>query len=220
MESILSFFNTILHLDNYLITFVAAHGMWTYLLAFAVIFCEKGLVVTPFLPGDSLIFALGSIAAQSLNPLNILILLPLLIFASIAGNQVNYSIGRAIGPRVFSIKHSRLFNKKHLHDAHQFYEKHGGKTIVMARFIPIIRTFVPFVAGISYMSFSLFNIYNICSAVLWIGSLLGMGYFLGSLPLVKDHFTVVIYGIIVISILPPIITFIYKKITRPTCKIC
>ena len=215
MENIHSLLNFILHLDNYLISFVATHGMWTYLVAFAVIFCETGLVVTPFLPGDSLIFTLGSIAALDQNPLNIFILLPLLIIASIAGNHVNYLIGRAIGPRVFSIDRPWLLNKKHLTEAHQFYETHGGKTIILARFIPIIRTFAPFIAGISYMRFKLFHFYNISSAILWIGSLLAMGYFLGSLPIIKENFTIVIYGIIVVSLLPPVVTFLYHRLIKP-----
>lgn len=215
MEQLPHFVNLMLHLDTYLISFVAAHGLWTYLVVFLVIFCETGLVITPFLPGDSLLFTLGSIAAQQDNPLNIFILLPLLILASILGNQTNYAIGRMIGPKVFSIDRSWLINKKHLTEAHQFYEKHGGKTVILARFIPIIRTFAPFVAGISYMGFKLFQAYNIGSAILWISCLLGMGYFLGSLPFVKENFTLVIYAIIVISLLPPLFTFLYQKI-RPT----
>ena len=215
MEQLQYFFNLILHLDTYLLSFVAAHGLWTYLVVFLVIFCETGLVVTPFLPGDSLLFALGSIAAQPENPLNIFILLSSLIFASILGNQANYSIGHAIGPKIFTAKRSRFINQQHLNKAHQFYDTHGGKTIILARFIPIIRTFAPFVAGVSSMNWKQFNLYNIGSAVLWAGSLLGMGYFLGSLPFVKENFTIVIYGIIIVSILPAILTFIYQKI-RPT----
>ena len=211
MDNLHYFLNCILHLDTYLISFVAAHGLWTYLVVFAIIFCETGLVVTPFLPGDSLLFALGSLAANVYNPINILILLPLLILASVLGNQVNYLIGRAIGPKIFTMNKSRLLNKKHLEEAHQFYEKHGGKTIILARFIPIIRTFVPFVAGVSYMSRNLFHIYNISSAMLWIGSLLGIGYFLGSLPFIKENFSIVIYGIIVISLLPPLYTLFYHR---------
>ena len=216
MDNIQYALNCILHLDTYLISFVAAHGLWTYLVVFSVIFCETGLVVTPFLPGDSLLFALGSIAAQAQNPLNILLLLPLLIIASILGNQVNYMIGRTIGPNVFSDKRPGLINKKYLEEAHQFYEKHGGKTIILARFIPIIRTFVPFVAGVSYMSAPLFQVYNISSAVLWIGSLLGMGYFLGSFSIIKNNFSMVIYGIIIISLLPPLFTLLYHRLFRPS----
>ncbi len=220
MEHLQYLLNCILHLDTYLITFVAAHGAWTYVVVFAVIFCETGLVITPFLPGDSLIFALGSLAAQTPPPLNIIILLPLLIIASILGNHVNYFIGRAIGPKVFSVNRPWLLNKKHLEEAHQFYEKQGGKTIILARFMPIIRTFVPFIAGVSYMSVHLFQIYNVSSAILWIGSLLGMGYFLGSLPIIKDNFSIVVYGIIVISLLPPLYTLLYHRIIKPSnaCK--
>ncbi len=205
----------VLNLDIYLMGFVNAHGMWTYLLAFAVIFCETGLIITPFLPGDSLLFAMGSLTAHTHSPIHILLLLPLLIMASILGNYVNYKVGRFIGPSIFSVEKSRFFNQKHLQDAHAFYEKHGGKTIILARFIPIIRTFVPFIAGVSYMSPHLFHTYNISSAVLWIGVLLGMGYFLGSLPIIKDHFSIVIYGIIVISLLPPLFTLFYQRFMNP-----
>ena len=216
MEQLQTLLNLMLHLDTYLVSFVAAHGLWTYLVVFGVIFCETGLVITPFLPGDSLLFTLGSIAALSDNPLNILILLPLLILASILGNQTNYLIGRTIGPKVFSMNKLRLINKKHLMEAHDFYEKHGGKTIIFARFIPIIRTFVPFIAGVSGMSFNLFHFYNITSAMLWISSLLGMGYFLGSLPFIKTNFSIVIYGIIMLSVLPPILSFLYQRIIKST----
>ena len=216
MENLHYLLNYILHLDTYLITFVKDHGTWTYLVAFLVIFCETGLIVTPFLPGDSLIFALGSIAAHTDNPLNILVLIPVLITASILGNHLNYQVGRFIGPKIFSIKSNRFINKKHLNSAHEFYEKHGGKTIIMARFIPIIRTFAPFIAGVSLMSANLFNIYNISSAILWIGSLLSLGYFLGSLPFIKNNFSIVIYGIIIISLLPPCITYIYQNIFKRT----
>ena len=211
MEYLSYLLQSILHLDKYLISFVAAHGLWTYVVVFFIIFAETGLVITPFLPGDSLLFALGSLAANTQNPLNIVVLLPLLIIASWLGNQLNYFIGRFIGPYLFSKTHSRWINKKHLAEAHQFYETHGGKTILFARFIPIIRTFVPFVAGISYMSIALFNFYNIISAILWIGSLLSLGYFLGSLPFIKDHFSIVIYGIMIISMLPPIFSVLSKK---------
>ena len=207
MMSLQSIFHLILHLDTTILSFVTTYGLWTYLLAFAVIFCETGLVVTPFLPGDSLLFTLGSIAAHTLNPLNIFILIPLLIMASILGNQVNYHLGRAIGPRVFKVNRPWLLNQKHLMEAHQFYEKHGGKTIILARFLPVIRTFAPFIAGISYMGYQKFYLYNIGSAILWICSLLGMGYFLGSLPIIKDNFSIVIYSIIAISIFPALVLF-------------
>ena len=215
MEYLEYLLHFMLNIDTHLISFVDTHGMWTYLVVFAVIFCETGLIVMPFLPGDSLLFTLGSIAAFPQQPLNILLLLPLLILASIIGNHANYLVGRLIGPRVFKINWPWLINQKHLEKAHQFYERHGGKTVIFARFIPVIRTFVPFIAGVSYMSFKQFNYYNILSAILWISSLLGMGYFLGSLPFIKDNFTMVIYGIIVLSLLPPLCTLLYQRLIKP-----
>lgn len=201
----------ILHIDVYLNTFVSTYGFWTYLALFAVIFCETGLIVTPFLPGDSLLFAAGSIAAQPDNSFNMGILFLLLLLASILGNQINFLIGRALGPKIFSTNKSWLLNKKHLQETHAFYEKHGGKTIIFARFLPIIRTFAPFVAGIGAMKILDFSLYNIFSAFLWIGSLLSLGYFLGSIPVVKENFALVIYGIIFISLLPPVITLLNRK---------
>lgn len=211
METLL---NYILHIDVYLINFINLYGMWTYILLFAIIFCETGLVVTPFLPGDSLLFAAGSIAAQSQSVLSIQLLFLLLMLASIFGNKVNYLIGRYIGPKVFHKDNSLFFNKKYLQEAHQFYEKHGGKTIIFARFIPIIRTFAPFVAGASSMSIRQFTFYNLLSAIIWIGSLLAAGYFLGSLPFVREHFSMVVYGIIAISLLPIAIGFLQRKLYR------
>ncbi|KTC78881.1 transmembrane protein DedA family protein [Legionella cherrii] len=206
-----NFFDYIIHVDVYLNAIVSTYGFWTYFILFAVIFCETGLIVTPFLPGDSLLFAAGSIAAQSGNPLNISILFLLLFFASVLGNQINFLVGRLMGPRIFSTDKSWLLNKKHLQETHAFYEKHGGKTIVFARFLPIIRTFAPFVAGIGTMRVVHFSLYNLISALIWIASLLSLGYFLGSIPMVKENFSVVIYGIIFISILPPIVTLLSRK---------
>lgn len=203
----------ILHIDTYLVNFVSHYGALTYLLLFLIIFCETGLVVTPFLPGDSLLFAAGSIAANSNEALNIQLLTTLLILASILGNKLNYFIGRAIGPKIFTAQSSWLFNKNHLIETHRFYEKHGGKTIILARFLPIIRTFAPFVAGIGYMSMRRFSFYNILSAFLWIGILLGSGYYFGSLPIIRNNFTIVIYGIIFISLIPAAAAFIYRKTT-------
>jgi membrane-associated protein len=218
MPNLQDFINTALHIDIYLNSFVSMYGFWTYLALFAVIFCETGLIVTPFLPGDSLLFASGSIAAQPGNSLNIFVLFGLLFLASVLGNQINFLVGRAIGPRVFTAKNSRLFNKKYLEETHAFYEKHGGKTIIFARFIPIIRTFAPFIAGIGTMELVHFSLYNLVSALLWIGGLLSFGYFLGSLPIIKEHFSLVIYGVILISLMPPIIAFLSKKSTLPTQK--
>lgn len=210
---ILSFLSHyILHIDTYLIGFVSNYGALTYAVLFAIIFCETGLVVTPFLPGDSLLFAAGSIAANASHSLNIQLLFVLLACASILGNKVNYLIGKKLGPKVFTSKQAWFLNKKYLEEAHQFYEKHGGKTIIIARFLPIIRTFAPFVAGIGYMSLREFTLYNIISGLLWVGSLLSAGYFFGSLPIIRDNFSIVIYGIIAISTLPPIFAFFYRKI--------
>jgi membrane-associated protein len=211
MHYLTQFIDYILHIDVYLNTFVSTYGFLTYFVLFAVIFCETGLIVTPFLPGDSLLFAAGSIAAQSDNSLSIYGLFLLLFLASVLGNQINFLVGRALGPRIFSANHSWLLNKKHLAETHAFYEKHGGKTLIFARFLPIIRTFAPFVAGIGTMQLLHFTLYNVFSAFLWVGSLLCLGYFLGSIPVVKEHFTLVIYAIILISVLPPIITLLCRK---------
>jgi len=204
-------FDVILHIDVYLNTFLSTYGFWTYAVLVAVIFCETGLIVTPFLPGDSLLFAAGSLAAQPGNPLDIILLFGLLWLASVLGNQLNYSIGKAIGPRVFNAEHSWLLNKKHLQETHAFYEKHGGKTIILARFLPIIRTFAPFIAGIGAMNWRAFTSYNLVSATLWVASLLGLGYCLGALPLVKTHFSVIVYAIIAVSLLPAIVAGIRAR---------
>ncbi len=213
MDMIFQLFQYIIHIDTTLVSFVATYGTWTYAVLFLIIFCETGLVVTPFLPGDSLLFAAGSIAAQPDSGLSVEMLFILLCLASIIGNKLNYTIGRTIGPRVFSAQNSWLLNKNHLAEAHEFYQRHGGKTIIFARFLPIIRTFVPFVAGIGAMSLSRFTFYNIISALLWIGSLLCAGYFFGSMPLVKNNFSLVIYGIIAISVLPAIIALVTRRKT-------
>jgi membrane-associated protein len=214
METMKQFISHILHIDTYLIAFVSAYGFWTYLLLFAVIFCETGLIVTPFLPGDSLLFAAGSLAASAQGALNIQFLLLLLVVASILGNKLNYLIGRFLGPRVFSARRSWLFNPGYLEQAHQFYLKHGGKTIVLARFLPIIRTFAPFVAGIGQMNLAKFTFYNITSAILWIGSLTLAGYYFGNLPYIKDHFSLVIYGIVLLSLLPPTLAFLQRRLAK------
>lgn len=221
MDIIQQLLQYILHIDTYLLSFVSNYGFWAYVALFAIIFCETGLIVFPFLPGDSLLFAAGSIAAHANGGLNIELLFILLTIASIFGNKLNYLIGRFIGPKIFQAKRSWLLNPKHLEEAHQFYEKHGGKTIILARFLPIIRTFAPFVAGAGYMSMKQFSFYNIISAIIWIGSLLSAGYFLGSLPFVQKNFSLVVYGIIGFSLLPPFITFLYQKISAlrkdPSC---
>lgn len=196
--------NLVLQLDQHLITFVNNYGLWTYGLLFIIIFCETGLVVTPILPGDSLLFAAGAIAAGTDNLLNIHILFLLLAFASILGNTVNYQIGRWVGPAVFRSETSRFFNKNYLFSAHHFYNKHGAKTLILARFLPIIRTFVPFVAGIGYMSYQKFIFYNVIGAFLWIGGLLYVSYWFGNFPIIKEHFSLLILFIIIITLLPPL----------------
>lgn len=211
METIVHLFQYVTHIDVYLMAFVSEYGTYAYIALFLIIFCETGLVVTPFLPGDSLLFATGSIAAQPESGMNIALLFLLLCAASILGNKLNYLIGRFIGPRIFTAKESWLFNKHYLQSAHQFYERHGGKTIIFARFLPIIRTFAPFVAGVGAMSISRFAFYNVISAIIWIGSLLFAGYFFGSLPFIKQNFTLVIYGIILISLLPAATAVISRK---------
>jgi membrane-associated protein len=190
----------VLHMDRYLPGWVELLGAWLYVLLFAVIFCETGLVVTPILPGDSLLFAAGSVAAVS--SLNLPLLLLLLIAAAILGDAVNYTLGYHIGPKVFRYENSRLLNKKHLLRAHEFYERYGGKTIVLARFIPIIRTFAPFVAGIGKMTYPKFALYNVTGGVVWVALFLLGGYFLGNMPTVKANFSLVIAAILVISVIP------------------
>lgn len=214
METLHHLLSFILHIDNHLTAFVTDYGMWTYALLFLIIFCETGLVITPFLPGDSLLFAAGAIAAGSSEALSIHLLFILLVIASITGNGLNYFIGRLIGPKIFFSNKSWFFNKDYLIKAHQFYEQFGGKTIIFARFIPIIRTFAPFVAGIGYMSYRRFYAYNIAGAILWIGSLLYLSFWFGNLPAVKEHFSYIVLGIIGISLLPPIIEVMRRKYFR------
>lgn len=203
-----------LHIDQHLFTFVANYGLWTYLILFFIIFSETAFVITPFLPGDSLLFAAGSIAAQPASQLNFKMLFMMLMIAAILGNKLNYLIGRAVGPKIFKVNTSRLFNKHYLNQAHQYYIKHGGKTIVYARFLPIIRTFAPFAAGIAEMNAGQFTFYNILSAFLWVGSLLSAGYYLGVMPLIQRNFSLVIYSIIFITIAPAIIGICYKKLSQ------
>lgn len=208
----------LLHIDVYLTALVAYLGPWAYVLLFAIIFSETGLIIVPFLPGDSLLFALGSLSAQSGSPLNVALLFLLLSIAAIAGNELNYSIGRYLGLKAFSKGRSFLFNKKYLEHSHAFYKKHGAMTIIIARFVPIVRSFAPFVAGIGYMNRPQFVVYNALGALLWIGLLLGAGYFLGALPLVQKNFSWVIYSILMLSILLPIAQGLvgqYKKKRKP-----
>lgn len=205
MDIITCFIDYFIHLDKYLPLIIQSFGIWSYVIVFLVIFCETGLVVTPILPGDSLLFALGSFAA--LGALNIELLLILLCIAAIAGDTVNYAIGHFIGPRVFHFDDNRFFKKEYLIKTHQFYEKHGGKTIIIARFMPIIRTFAPFVAGIGAMTYPKFLLYNIIGGIAWICTFLLGGYFFGNIPSVKNNFTIVIIAIVIVSILPGFIEY-------------
>jgi len=205
----------VLHLDKHLNVIIQTYGGWTYMLLFIVIFIETGLVVTPFLPGDSLLFAAGTFAA--LGSLNVGLLFVLLSGAAIAGDTANYWIGHFVGPKVFSKENVRFLNREYLDRTHQFYEKHGGKTIILARFIPIIRTFAPFVAGIGKMTYWRFISYNVVGGLVWPAIFLFGGYYFGNIPFVKRNFTIVILAIIFISVLPMIIEFLSHRL-RPSPK--
>lgn len=209
MELFATFIDIVLHLDKHLQVLVAQYGAWVYLILFVIVFCETGLVVTPFLPGDSLLFVAGTVAAA--GGMDVHLLVVLLIIAAILGDTVNYSIGHYLGPRVFHYKDSRWLNRKHLDRAHAFYERHGGKTIVIARFVPIIRTYAPFVAGIGAMSYARFVAYNVGGAVLWVVSLAYAGYFFGNLPIIKNNLTLVIMGIIILSIMPGVFEYLRHR---------
>ena len=196
------FVNFVLHIDVHLFELVARYGVWVYALLFIIVFCETGLVVTPFLPGDSLLFASGVAAGAGL--MGYTEVMGVLLAAGVGGDAVNYLIGRHVGPAIFS-RENRLIKKDHLLKAHLFYERHGGKAIVLARFIPVVRTFAPFVAGIALMHPRTFFVYNITGCVLWVGGLVSAGYFLGNLPWVRQHFNIIVYVIIVLSLLPLLI---------------
>ncbi|MBK5912947.1 DedA family protein [Rhodocyclus purpureus] len=200
MEYLAFFVDLILHLDRHLEVMVAQYGVWIYAILFAVIFSETGFVVTPFLPGDSLLFVAGALAA--LGGMDIGVLLVVLAVAAILGNTVNYQIGRFLGPRVFQWESSRFFNKAALEKTHAFYEKHGGKTLVLSRFMPLFRTFAPFVAGVGYMSWPRFIGFNLVGGIAWVGSLTLAGYWFGNVPWVRQNLSLVIFAIIGVSLLP------------------
>jgi membrane-associated protein len=210
MEFIKSIIDFILHIDHHLVEIVRDYRTWTYLILFLIIFAETGLVVTPFLPGDSLLFAAGAIIAKPDTGLNIFFMFLLLCVAAILGDLVNYHVGNYIGPRAFSGKY-KLLKVDYLNKTQAFYNKHGGKTIIYARFIPIIRTFAPFIAGVGTMSYGKFASFNVIGGITWVGSFLFLGYFFGAIPVIKNNFTYVIFGIIFVSILPPIIEVIRSR---------
>jgi membrane-associated protein len=199
MDWVKQFVDLFLHLDTHLSQVISQYGTWTYLILFLIVFCETGLVITPFLPGDSLLFAAGTFAA--LGDLDVRAMILLLVVAAILGDTVNYWVGAAIGPRAFQ-GNLRLLKQEHLDRTHAFYEKHGGKTIILARFVPIIRTFAPFVAGVGAMSYGRFLTYNVVGAVLWVALLVLAGFFFGNIPVVRENFTIVILAIVAISVMP------------------
>lgn len=209
MELLKDFIDIFLHLDRHLSGVIQAYGGWTYLILILIIFCETGLVVTPILPGDSLLFAIGSFAA--LGALRLDYVLIGLSIAAILGDSVNYAIGHYMGPKVFTKTDSWIFRKEYLEKTHRFYEKYGARTIIFARFVPIVRTFAPFVAGVGAMSYGKFLFYNIVGGIAWIFIFVLGGYFFGGLPIVKENFTLVILAIIVLSIMPGVIEFIRSR---------
>ena len=211
MQSLIDLF---LHLDRHLAEFVATYGAWVYGLIFSIVFAETGLVVTPFLPGDSLLFAAGALSAT--GALDITIVVPLLIVAAVGGDAVNYGVGHFIGPRVFRAEDTsgalhKLLNREHLDRAHAFFERHGGMAIVLARFVPIVRTFVPFVAGAGAMRYSAFAFYNVAGGVAWVGLCVGAGYAFGAVPVVKENFSLVALGIVAVSLIPMVVEFLRHR---------
>ena len=200
MDIIAALWDIAVHLDRHLAEFLAQHGAWIYALLFAVVFCETGLVVTPFLPGDSLLFVAGAVAAT--GGIDARLVAATLVAAALCGDNVNYWIGRWIGPRVFRSPDARWFNPRYLARTEAFYERHGGKAVVIARFVPIVRTYVPFVAGVGRMGYPRFLAFSIGGAMLWVVSLIAAGYFFGNLPLVKKNLTLAILGVIALSLLP------------------
>jgi len=206
MELITHLIDIALHLDRHLLAFLSEYGLWVYALLFVVIFAETGFVVTPFLPGDSLLFVAGTLAAGSGLDINVLVIL--LVTASFGGDNTNYWIGRHLGPRVFARSDSWLFNVSYLERTRGFYERHGGKTVFLARFLPILRTFAPFVAGIGHMPYSRFLAFSFFGSIAWVGLFSLTGYFFGHLPIVRQNLTLVMLGIIVVSVLPGMVAWI------------
>ena len=204
-------FDLFFRLDDVLKDVASDYGVWTYAILFAIIFCETGLVVTPILPGDSLLFAVGAFAGQPESPLDIWILVPLLFIAAVLGDTVNYHIGRYLGPKVFSGKLTRWLNRDHLVYTQRFFERHGGKTIILARFLPIVRTFAPFVAGVGSMNYRRFLAYNVVGGALWAGGITLLGYCVGSQPIVQENFELVLIVIVVLSVIPGTVTYLRNR---------
>jgi len=209
VESLKELVDIFLHLDKHLNDIILHYGALTYLILFLIVFAETGLVVTPFLPGDSLLFAAGTFAA--LGSMDVALLFLLLSVAAIIGDSLNYAFGKYLGPKIFEREKIKFLKKEHLERTHAFYEKHGGKTIIIARFIPIIRTFAPFVAGIGSMTYSKFIAYNVIGGIAWVAIFVFGGYFFGNLPFVKNNFSIVIAAIIIISVLPGVFTYFQNR---------
>ncbi|WP_025733548.1 DedA family protein [Carnimonas nigrificans] len=205
------FIDFILHIDVHLAQLVAEYGYWVYAILFAIVFCETGLVVTPFLPGDSMLFVGGALAALPSNSLNVHVFALLLMVAAILGDAVNYLIGRFFGEALFANPHARFLRRSYLDKTHRFFDRHGGKAIVLARFIPIIRTFAPFVAGAAKMPYRQFGLYNVLGAVLWVALFTYAGFIFGDLPIIRENLKLLIVAIIVISILPPIVELVRHR---------
>ncbi|WP_053214646.1 DedA family protein [Pseudomonas sp. Q12-87] len=206
----------ILHLDVYLDLLVTNYGTWVYAILFLVIFCETGLVVMPFLPGDSLLFIAGAVAAGgAMDPM---LLAGLLMLAAILGDSTNYLIGRTAGEKLFSNPNSKIFRRDYLQQTHDFYDKHGGKTVTLARFLPIIRTFAPFVAGVGKMNYLRFLGFSVLGTVLWVGGLVTLGYFFGNVPFIKQNLSLLVVGIILVSLLPMIISLVRSKLNQRASK--
>jgi membrane-associated protein len=201
-----------LHIDKHLFDLCAMYGVWIYAILFLIVFCETGLVVTPFLPGDSLLFAVGSLAA--IGAMRIEYAIPMLMAATFTGDNTNYWIGRKVGPKVFSQEKSRLFNKEYLNRTHIFYDQHGKITVIFARFLPIIRTFAPFVAGIGRMTYHIFLLFSVLGAMLWVNVFVLVGYFFGNIPFIKQNFSIVIIALILIPGTPALIEFIRQILAR------
>ncbi|QMV63053.1 membrane-associated protein [Ectopseudomonas oleovorans] len=214
MEFIQLVIDFILNIDQHLTELTAAYGPWVYGILFLIVFCETGLVVTPFLPGDSLLFVAGAIALH--GTLDVHLLVVLLIIAAILGDALNYSIGRFFGLRLFSNPESKIFRREHLALTRSFYARHGGKTIILARFVPIVRTFAPFVAGMSHMSYRRFAAYNVVGAILWVTSFTYAGYWFGNLPVIKNNLHYLIVGIILVSVLPSLFALLRQRMARPS----
>jgi membrane-associated protein len=215
VERIHQLIEIFLHLDKTLTQWSKWAGGWTYALLFLIIFAETGLVVTPFLPGDSLLFGIGALAHTPDSPINLPLIAVLLCAAAVIGDAVNYSIGKRIGPAIFSRESSRFFNKAHLLKAHEFYEKYGGKTIIIARFVPIVRTFAPFVAGVAQMNYFKFALYNVVGGVCWVLIFLFAGFLFGSIPWVQKNFSIIAVAIVIISVMPMGVELLRIKLAKP-----